>query len=154
SGSVGADLATSDTLLDSSVHLLSTGIYGPLGGGRSALLLGHSSTTLAGLFVLPGVIDADYTGEIKIMTWTPTSLCTGPQGTGIAQLVFFVAAQLKSTGNVCGNAGFGSTGQPQICWTQQVALSRPTCKCRLTWQGQHITLTGFMDTGADVTVIS
>ncbi|NXU16802.1 POK9 protein, partial [Pardalotus punctatus] len=154
--SPGADLATSHpvTLLDSSVHLLPTGVYGPLWGGTSALKLGRSSTALAGLFILPGVIDADYTGEIKIMAWTPTLPCTIPKGTQIAQLVFIFVAPLPSAGSVHANAGFESMSPPQICWTQQVALTRPTCKCKLTWHGQHITLTGLIDTGADVTIIS
>ncbi|NXS28618.1 POK9 protein, partial [Pomatostomus ruficeps] len=155
-GSAGVDLATAQaaTLLDSTVHPLPTGVHGPLGEGRSALLLGRSSTTLAGLFVLPGVIDADYTGEIKIMAWTPTLPCTIPQGARIAQLLFFIAAQKPSVDNVHGDAGFGSTGPPQICRTQQVSLTRPTCQCQLAWRDQHVTLTGLIDTGANVTVIS
>ncbi|NXS31619.1 POK9 protein, partial [Pomatostomus ruficeps] len=154
-GSAGVDLATTHavTLLDSMVHL-PTGVHGPLGEGRSALLLGRSSTTLAGLFVLPGVIDADYTGEIKIMAWMPTLTCMIPQGAQIAQLVFFIAVQTPSVDNVRGNAGFGSTGPPQICWAQQVSLTRPTCQCQLAWRDQHVTLTGLIDTGANVTVIS
>ncbi|KAL2308250.1 hypothetical protein Nmel_001260 [Mimus melanotis] len=62
------DLATSvtETLLDSSVLLLHTGVFGPSGPQKSALLIGRSSTNLAGLFVLPGVIDSDSVGEIKI----------------------------------------------------------------------------------------
>lgn len=49
---------------------------------------------------------------------------------------------------------FGSTRQPQIFWTQQLTVQCLTCKCNLSWKGQHITLTGIIDTAADVTVIS
>ncbi|NXE02682.1 POK9 protein, partial [Chaetorhynchus papuensis] len=157
SRSSGLDLATvcTVTILDSSVHLILTGVTRPLGQGRTTLLLGHSSTTLKGLFVLPGVIDADFLGEIKIMVWTPFPPCTVPQGSKIAQLIFFIA--LKSTNTVQkqrGEEGFGSTGAPQIFWAQQLIVQRPTCKCKLSWQGQHVTLTGVIDTEADVTVIS
>uniref|UniRef100_A0A8C0F993 dUTPase-like domain-containing protein n=1 Tax=Bubo bubo TaxID=30461 RepID=A0A8C0F993_BUBBB len=87
--SAGLDLATAHTvtLLDCSVHLLSTDISGPLPPKTQALLLGRSSTTLSGLFVLPGVIDSDSTDEIKIMAWTPFLPCTIPKGSRIAQLI-------------------------------------------------------------------
>lgn len=68
-GSAGVDLATSgETIIqDTLVVLIPTGIYGPLGHGKAALLIGQSSTTIRGLFVLPGVIDADFEEEIEIM---------------------------------------------------------------------------------------
>lgn len=44
-----------------------TGILGSLPQGHFGLLLGRSGWTMNGLHVLPGVIDADCTGEIKIM---------------------------------------------------------------------------------------
>ncbi|NXE02452.1 POK9 protein, partial [Chaetorhynchus papuensis] len=157
SGSTSLDLATASTvtILDSSVHLIPTEVNGPLGQGRSALLLGHSSTTLMGLFVLPGIIDADFLGEIKIMVWTPFPPCTVPQGSKIAQLIFFTASMpINMVQKQRGEDGFGSTGAPQISWAQQLTVQRPTCKCKLSWQGQHVMLTGIIDTGADVTVIS
>lgn len=77
-GSAGLDLAVSSTttLNDTSVHLLPTAVYGPLPFQTYALLLGLSSTTRTGLFLLPGIIDANYKGEIKIMVWMPNPPCT------------------------------------------------------------------------------
>ena len=97
-GSAGVDLAASKsvTLLDNMVPLIPTGVYGPLGNGRSALLLGRSSTTLEGLFILPGVTDADYEWEIRIMAWTPGPPCSVTKGSKIAQLVYFTAAPPNS----------------------------------------------------------
>lgn len=46
--------------------LISTGIYGPLLKESMGLIIGRSSSSTAGIQILPGVIDADYTGEIKI----------------------------------------------------------------------------------------
>lgn len=85
------DLATSSdtTLNDTAVTLAPTGVYGPLGNGMAALLIGWSSVTQMGLFVLPGIIDADYTGEIKIMLCTPTPPCSVPVGSPIVQLIYF-----------------------------------------------------------------
>ncbi|NXW93931.1 POK9 protein, partial [Alopecoenas beccarii] len=158
-GSAGLDLATAHTvtLLDSSVHLLSTDISGPLPPKMQALLLGRSSTTLTGLFVLPGVIDADSTNEIKIMAWTPFPPCTVPRGSRIAQLVLIpkeVCSLVLNQPHQQRQGGFGSTGDPQILWVQSISQKRPICQCTLVRGGQQVVLSGIIDTGADVTVIS
>ncbi|MCC0686456.1 hypothetical protein KGF39_19450, partial [Clostridioides sp. ZZV14-6345] len=44
-----------------------TNVWGPLQSGYFGLLMGRSSSALKGLNIIPGVIDADYPGEIKIM---------------------------------------------------------------------------------------
>ncbi|NXC51400.1 POK9 protein, partial [Penelope pileata] len=155
-GSAGVDLATSVdvTLFDTSVVSIPTGVFGPLGDGNAALLLGRSSTTLMGLFVLPGVIDADFTGEVKIMVWTPTPPCTIPAGTRIAQLVYFRPNPPARAGLTRGTNGFGSTGVPHIYWAQQVTTGRPNLTCTLQTNNQKLTVTGIIDSGADVTVVS
>lgn len=52
-----------------------------------ALLLGRSSASMMGLFVLPGVIDADFTGEIQVMVHTPFPPIQITKGQRIAQLI-------------------------------------------------------------------
>lgn len=152
------DLATTHTvtLLDSSVHLLSTGVSGPLPPKTQALLLGRSSTTLSGLFVLPGVIDPDTTDEIKIMAWTPFPPCTVPRGSRIAQLILIPVGSSTPAPSLFPKreGGFGSTGSPQILWVQPILHKRPLQRCTLTCGKQQIELSGIIDTGADVTVIS
>ena len=49
---------------------LSTGVFGPLPPGTAGLILGRSSVSMKGLTILPGIVDADYEGEIKIMAYT------------------------------------------------------------------------------------
>lgn len=44
--------------------------------------------------MLPGVIDADFLGEIKIMVWTPFPPSNVFQGSKIAQLIFFYDANV------------------------------------------------------------
>lgn len=44
-----------------------TRIWGPIHPGTVGLILGRSSMTMKGFQVLPGVIDEDYIGEIKVM---------------------------------------------------------------------------------------
>lgn len=75
------------TLNNTSVHLLPTSVCGPLPFQTHALLLGCSSTTCTGLFILPGIINADYKGEIKNMACTPNPPCTVAQGIRLTQLI-------------------------------------------------------------------
>lgn len=71
-GSLGLDVAAAAavTLMTTQPEKVPTGIIGPIiidGLPMGALLLGRSSATMMGLFVLPGVIDADCTG--KFVSW-------------------------------------------------------------------------------------
>lgn len=144
-------------MLDSSVHLLATNVSGPLPPKTQGLLLGRSSVTLAGLFVLPGVIDADTVGEIKIMAWTPFPPCTVPKGSRIAQLLLIpqnASSLSPHPPPQQRQGGFGSTGDPQILWVQSISQKRPLCQCTLIHGTQQVILNGIIDTGADVTVIS
>lgn len=118
------------------------------------LLLGHSSTTLTGLFVLLKEQIQNFSRDIQIMVWMHFPPYTVPQGSKIAQLIFFTVPLSTNTMQKWrGEEGFGSTGVPQIFWTQQLTVKPPTCKCNLSWQGQHVTLTCTIDTGANVMVI-
>ncbi|KAK4814004.1 hypothetical protein QYF61_004634 [Mycteria americana] len=154
-GSAGLDVAmvTDFTLWGSHVQKIPLNVKGPLGQGYSALSLGRSSTTLTGLFVLPGVIDADFTGQIQAMVWTPSPPVFIPRKTRIAQLILFKAAENCDR---C-DAGFGSTGPPAIFWATQIATTRPMLT--VTLYNPHtspacVQLPVLIDTGADVTVLA
>uniref|UniRef100_A0A8U8B0B3 Uncharacterized protein n=1 Tax=Geospiza parvula TaxID=87175 RepID=A0A8U8B0B3_GEOPR len=75
------------TITDSAVHLVESNVKGPLGGGLSAFLLGRSSAIKRGLDIIPGVIDADYQGVIKIMVRTFFPPVSIPKGSQISQEV-------------------------------------------------------------------
>jgi len=93
SGSAGVDVETAvdKTLVTTEVVCIDTNVKGPLGHGLSALLLGRSSTSKQGIFVLPGVIDADFTGVVKVMVYTLAPPLSIPASSRIAQLVPFRA---------------------------------------------------------------
>jgi dUTPase len=70
--STGLDLSptsrymlTTDLVVQKKKKRNPTGVYGPLPLGTVGLILGKSSTTIRGLQVYSGVINEDYTGEIK-----------------------------------------------------------------------------------------
>ena len=90
SGSAGLDLCSSTyTVLTPAMGMqaLPTGVYGPLPQNSMGLLLEKSSWTMKGLQIAPGVIDSDFTGEIKIMACAPKNIVSIPSGQRIAQLV-------------------------------------------------------------------
>lgn len=66
------------------IQTLPTGVYGPLPLGTIDLLLGRSSVTMKGIMLEPGVIDNDYTGEIKIITHSAIGISVTQSGQRLA----------------------------------------------------------------------
>lgn len=79
-----------------------------------------------GLFVLPGVINADYEGITQAMAWTPSPPVLIPKQTRIAQFMLSEAIVPQAETHDQHNAGFGLTGPPSIFWASAVAIKRPT----------------------------
>ncbi|KFO92751.1 hypothetical protein N320_13323, partial [Buceros rhinoceros silvestris] len=154
--SLGVETAVDTHLQDTSVTLIPTTIKGLLYHEKSPpLLLRRSATSRQGVIVLPGVIDADYTGVIQVMVYSlhpPTFI---PKGSRIAQIValgaVFPPCSSKSE-QVRGEKGFGSTG-PAVLFTQQLS-SRPKQKVTLRCGNQTLVIHPLLDTGADVTIIN
>ncbi|NWW99599.1 POK9 protein, partial [Caloenas nicobarica] len=155
-GSAGVDVETTVeiTLVDSKVHCILSNMKGPLGHGLCALLLGRSSTSKQGIFVLPGVIDGDYTGVIMIMLQTTASPVNVSKGAKIAQLIPFKSCVPKSGERIRGNTGFGSTGPPEILLALNIQKSKPEETVKIVGPSDEtLTLKMIIDAGADVTVI-
>lgn len=90
SGSAGLDLNSSTSAIltpDMPPITVPTGIKGPLPEGVVGLILGRSSPSLQGVSIIPGVIDSDYEGEVKIMINPPTETQQIFKGQRIAQLI-------------------------------------------------------------------
>lgn len=151
-GSAGLDLcATSYTVLTPEMgpQALPTGVFGLLPTETVGLLLERSSWTMKGVQVFPGVIDSDYTGEIKIMVSAPAQMVTIQQGDRVAQLVLVPLVQkgkaMRTTTR--GEGGFGSS---DAYWIQAINNRRP----KLTLYINRKEFQGILDTGADVSVLS
>ncbi|NWU33822.1 POK9 protein, partial [Hylia prasina] len=159
-GSAGMDVSTDNAIIIDSLlklHKVPLKDHGPIGKGLSALLLGRSSATLQGIFVHPGVIDADYMGQICAFVSTPSPPVTIPAKTHIAQLIPFKSCALKTGSKLQGDGGFESMGEPQVYCTQVISDQRPNMVCTLTMPQTtplHIKVSGMIATGADVTIIS
>lgn len=157
---MGIDLAAAIdiTLLDSTVHTIPTGVVGPVVTKNSptgALLLGRSSSSLAGLIILPGVIDADYEGEIMILAYTLYPPLIIKKGLRIARLVLLDQhPSLVINEKSRAGEGFGSTGGHLVSLVQETN-QRPLLTIRLQYKQESVVLCQVMtDTGADVTILS
>lgn len=128
---------------------ISTGIWGPLPPNTWGLLLSRSSWTLKGLIVYPGVIDEDYTGEIKIMVSLQQNTITLQPSVPIAQLILLprLGTDNPSLKAKRGSKGFGST---DAYWLQKITKDKPL----LTLSINGKIFQGLIDTGADVSVLT
>ncbi|NWZ17294.1 POK9 protein, partial [Agelaius phoeniceus] len=159
-GSLGLDMAATAavTLMTTQPEKVPTGIMGPIiidGQPIPALLLGRSLATMMGLFVLPGVIDADYTGEIYVMVHTLFPPIQIEKGQRIAQLV--PLEQMTTTlpprqSQSRGERGFGSTGGLTLLTMN--LNDRPKRTVIIEYRGGRQTLEGLLDTGADSSIVS
>lgn len=127
---------------------LGTGVHGPLPPDTFGLILGRSSVTMKGLQIYPGVIDGDYTGEIKLMAKAVNNIITILQGERIAQIILLplVSTDNKSQHPTRRAEGFGSSN---VYWVQPITGRKPT----LTLWLDGKLFTRLIDTGADVTII-
>ncbi|KFP79807.1 hypothetical protein N311_00031, partial [Apaloderma vittatum] len=161
-GSLGVDVETAVevTLTDTSVTLIPTTAYGPLVSTTSlvgALLIGRSSTGKQGVVVLPGVIDADFTGQIQIMAYALQPPVTIQKGSKIAQIVALEAKHLyqphpKNFIENRGDAGFGSTGYDVFL---TLDLNQRPQQCLVLQKGNsQVQVRTLFDTGADVTIVN
>lgn len=103
------DVHTAATVILESccVYKVLLDVFGPLGQGLSALLVERSSVTLQGIFVHPGVIDADFTGQICAMVSTPTPSSLSLQGLALLNLCLFSHVSPGLTSRVMGMAALG-----------------------------------------------
>lgn len=149
--------AVSATITDDKVSVLDTTSVGPLGDDLAALVIGRSSATKQGLFVLPYVVNADYSGVIKLLLKVFCPPAVIPQGSVIAQLIPFFP-QVPTTPKIKRTGGLGSTG-PLVAFTEVMTHNRPNRKVTLRLHSQNIedstvlTSQMMLDSGADVTVV-
>uniref|UniRef100_A0A8C0HGM4 dUTPase-like domain-containing protein n=1 Tax=Chelonoidis abingdonii TaxID=106734 RepID=A0A8C0HGM4_CHEAB len=110
-GSAGLDLIMqqdTEFTLPGEVHVVETQAKGPLPAGMVGHVLPRSHAGRKGFFVIPGVIDPDYQGIIKVQVWTnlPQTL---PRDQSVAQLILVPYSVPGAVQQERGDAGFGST---------------------------------------------
>ena len=99
---------------------------------------------------MPGVVDSDYTGEIKVLISLPTKTVQINKGQRITQLLLLPYYQTGETltSQARGPRGFGSSDL--AFWVQEITAPRPLKD--LLIQGNK--MSGLLDTGADISCIA
>lgn len=114
-------------------------------------MLGRASAALQGLIVVPGVIDSDYTGRIKILVRSPNGTLVINEGDKIAQLLLLPSLHGKFPSQQRIRGGRGPGAGSGIFEGLHLTLDkRPMLSLRIN--GRKIT--GLLDTGADRSIIS
>ncbi|NXY54349.1 POK9 protein, partial [Callaeas wilsoni] len=158
-GSLGLDLAAAVdvTLVDNRPQEISTGVHGPIQINDQpcgALLLGRSSSGLKGLFVLPGITDADCQGDINIVVQTHFPPIHIPKGSKIAQLVpmqRLTAAMEPACAKERGSSGFGSAGG--LAMLTLALTDRPAVMAHFQHAGDGLSARVLLDSGSDLTIM-
>ena len=89
-GSSGLDLSsTTATILTPDVPIaqIPTGVASPLPEHIIRLVLGRSLLSFQGISVVPGIVDSDYTEEIKVLILPPAKTVKINKGQRITQLL-------------------------------------------------------------------
>uniref|UniRef100_A0A8C6VLB4 dUTPase-like domain-containing protein n=1 Tax=Naja naja TaxID=35670 RepID=A0A8C6VLB4_NAJNA len=111
-GSAGIDLPLAGNYnldLPGVVQICDTQLQGPLPEGTVGLVLPRSSTSKRGIQIIPGVIDSDYEGIIKIQVISNV-IQQVVKGEKLAQLILLPYRKtIKGQGKIRGSGGFGST---------------------------------------------
>lgn len=145
--------ATSRYLLtpEDGVLLVETNFKGPLPPHTVGLVLGRASAALLGLTVIPGVIDSDFQGTVKVMVQSSKGAMVINKGDKFAQLLLLPSLheRFPSSGLPRGENSFGSSGSPFI-GLHLTLDQRPTLEIKLNGRS----VKGLLDTGADRTVIA
>jgi len=115
SGSAGYDITSliNVDILPQTRVLIPTGVYVNLKKGTFGLLKSRSGLACKGIDVKAGVIDSDYSDEIKVLLSNESDVIFSvKQGMRIAQLIVVVHDIIHQTDEIKehGHKGFGSTG--------------------------------------------
>lgn len=133
------------------VQLVESDCSGPLPPDSVGLVLGRSSAALRGLAVIPGVVDSDFTGKVKIMVQAPQGPLVINPGDRIAQMLLLPSLHslIPAKNHVRGAGNFGSSGI-NFTGLHMLLNERPTLVLQIN--GKDIK--GLLDTGADKSIIA
>ena len=132
------------------VTLIRTSVIGTLPQGIVGLIIGHSSNCKRNFEVLPGAIDGDSTGDIKVMIRPLKETVQIHKGQRIAQLLLLSYLKLPNP-MLKANRGQGQFGSTDVvAWVQDIGAQRPFKMVRIKGR----LLQGLLDTGADRTCLA
>ena len=121
------------------------GVAGPLPEGIVGLVLGCRSLSFQGIWVVYGVVDSDYIGEIKVLISLPTKTVQINKGQRITQFLLLPYQAGKNlTSQAKSHRVFRSSDL--AFWVQESTAPRPLKNLLI----QENKMSGLLDTGIDV----
>ncbi|XP_063280967.1 uncharacterized protein LOC134565366 [Prinia subflava] len=148
------ELATSESIrfLNSSCHeCIPIGVTGISHQTQDFLIIGKDTNRILGLSVLPAVISVNSNKELRVLALAYKAPMVIQPKTPIA-----IAIALPMNTNkraVHPEMPFQSSNLHGR-WIKRITNERPEQRCSLTHHGKTVRVTGKLDTGSDVTVIS
>ena len=121
------------------------GVAGPLPEGIVGLVLGCSLLSFQGISVVPGVVDSDYTREIKVLISLPTKTVQINKGQRVTQFLLLPYQTGKNlTSQAKSHRIFGFSDL--AFWVQEITAPRPLKDLLI----QENKMSGLLDTGTDI----
>ena len=122
------------------------GVAGPLPEDIVRLVLGRSLLPFQGISVVPGVVDSDYTGEIKALISLPDKTVQINKGQRIVQLLLLPYYQTRRTLSSQAKSHRAFRSSDLAFWVQEITAPRPLKDLLI----QDNKMSGLLDTGTDV----
>ena len=122
------------------------GVAGPLPEGIVGLVLGCSSLSFQGIWVVYGVVDSDYIGEIKVLISLPTKTVQINKGQRITQFLLLPYYQTRKTLTSQAKSHRAFRSSDLAFWVQEITAPRPLKDLLI----QENKMSGLLDTGTDV----
>ena len=122
------------------------GVAGPLPEGIVGLVLGCRSLSFQGIWVVYGVVDSDYIGEIKVLISLPTKTVQINKGQRITQFLLLPYYQTRKTLTSQAKRHRAFRFSDLAFWVQGITAPRPLKDLLI----QENKMSGLLDTGTDV----
>ena len=122
------------------------GVAGPLPEGIVGLVLGCRSLSFQGIWVVYGVVDSDYIGEIKVLISPPTKTVQINKGQRITQFLLLPYYQTRKTLTSQAKSHRAFRSSDLAFWVQEITAPRPLKDLLI----QENKMSGLLDTGTDV----
>lgn len=129
-------------------QILSVNACGPLPPSTLGLIIGRGSLIHQGLRILPGTIDADFSGQINVVAISESPLLVVEPHTCVAQLLLIPLTDSLHAPHSTEEAPLERPSH--VFFSQQIKTQKGTMQ--LTLNDKEFT--GLIDTGADVTIVT
>lgn len=138
-------------LKDNGYEYISTGITGTSQNRQDFLVVGKEKNGILGLLVLPCVMSVNCNEELLVLAKACYPPLHIPPKTPMAIAIALPVGITDQTPPRCVSV---TPENPEVLWVQQISQQRPMLTCELSNGGVQVNITGMIDTGADVSVIS